>query len=304
MRVFKIIFKSVLIFAALMVIIEAVLRIFFGLGDPPLYDTDEDIGYLLKADQSKKVMGVTYYYNRFHQRSDPVMKDPDYRILMVGDSLLHSIYPVDQDETIPEFLEKKLNSSNGLEGEVLNASAPSWGIENEFEYIRRFGIFDSDIVILVINNADIYQVKSSPEYLYATGRRTERPLSALYELFLKMTAGTESRYKSPEYDATEIFNKHHRIIFKDLAGLVHDQGKRFILVMIPPERKNTSEGRLPLVYREDEGFTVIDLINGPSPLKKEHYIDQIHLNKKGNEKIADIIYNEVKTTISEKTGKD
>jgi hypothetical protein len=211
---------------------------------------------------------------------------------------------VDQDETIPELLEKNIDRGTGLDGEVLNASAPSWGIENEFEYIRRFGIFGSDSVVLVINNADIYQVKSSPEYLYATGRRTERPFSALYEVFLEWTGKNKSRYRSPEYDATEIFNKHRRIIFRDLAGLVQEKGKRFILVMIPPERKNTPEGRLPLVYKEEEGFTVIDLANGPSPLKKDHYIDQIHLNKKGNQKIADLIYDELRPTIVKKTARD
>ena len=305
-KTLKVLFLCLSAVVMVLLAAEIILRVFFGFANQPIYVTDDDIGYLLKADQHVRFLGKTYSCNKYHQRSEELMDEPDYRILMVGDSLLHGVHPVDQHETIPELLEARINRELGLNGEVLNASAPSWSIDNELEYVKRFGLFEADVVILVINNADIYQEKSTPEYLYATGRHTKRPFSALYELYREFFKKDDSSYISKPEDATEIFNRHRKMIFQDLAGMVKRAGNKFILVMIPPERKNTKTGTTELVYNskslssttEEEEFMVIDFVNGPSPIEKGDYLDQIHMNKKGNQRIADIIYEQVHEIIA------
>jgi len=163
---------------------EVSLRIFFGLGNPPLMVSDDEIGYLFKGNQDLKRFGNRIKYNSYHQRSEELADNPDYRILMIGDSVTNGGVLTDQKDIVTEVLEENLNLKYGVEGEVLNASADSWGIENEYAYIKRFGTFDSEIVILQINSGDFYQPKSTKEVVGAhRAMPDKKPSSALTELF-------------------------------------------------------------------------------------------------------------------------
>lgn len=168
----------------LLILIEIVLRLIFGLGNPVLSQADPETGYRFQPNQKIFRFGKHIEYNQYSQRSEPINpeKSPQkIRILMTGDSVVNGGNPTDQYQTITELLETKLSQS-GHPAEILNASAGSWGIGNQLAYIRKFGTFQSDVLILQIGTHDLTQPKSTSERVgHDPNYPTHPPLSAIQE---------------------------------------------------------------------------------------------------------------------------
>ncbi|NEO86847.1 MAG: SGNH/GDSL hydrolase family protein [Spirulina sp. SIO3F2] len=146
---------------------ELALRWLWGLGQPVLLQADSEIGYLFQPNQDKHRFGRQLQYNRYGQRSEPLRDPkPSLRILMTGDSVLNGGNLIDQAETIAEQVEAQLHKSSPTTTvEVLNASAGSWGIGNQWAYLQRFGDFNSDVLILQIGTHDLVQATSTGEHI-------------------------------------------------------------------------------------------------------------------------------------------
>lgn len=143
---------------------EFLLRLVWGFGHPLLLQKDPDIGYMFQADQDLRRFGNRVQINQFHQRSPnktDVIINPDYRVLMVGDSVTFGGTLVDQSDTVSACLENYLSEALSNSVSVLNASAGSWGLGNHLAYLRRFGVFDAQIVVMQIGSHDLLQVKSN-----------------------------------------------------------------------------------------------------------------------------------------------
>lgn len=86
---------------------------------------------------------------------------------MIGDSVLNGGNPTDQSQILSELFKAKLSTSqvsaSQVSAQVLNASAGSWGIGNQMGYLRKFGTFQADAVILQIGTHDLIQPTSTSE---------------------------------------------------------------------------------------------------------------------------------------------
>lgn len=178
---------------ALLITIELMLRLAFGFGSPVLFQADTYTGYRFQPNQHRVRFGKRINYNQYSQRSEDITptKPPGMlRILMTGDSVLNGGSPIDQPETITELLEAKI-AATGHAVEVLNASSGSWGIGNALGYLRQFGTFNSDAVILEIGTNDLAQPTSTRERLdREPGYPSRAPLLAIEEVI--------SRYLWPQ----------------------------------------------------------------------------------------------------------
>ena len=165
--------------------IELALRL-LGFGNPALLQADADAGYIFAPNQLVYRFGNRVEYNQFSQRSekiDAAKPEGTLRILTIGDSVLNGNNTTDQKETIPELFEARLLGIK-KQVEVLNASAGSWGIGNQLGYIRKFGTFESDAVILQIGTHDLPQPTSSSAGLGNDPLMPNRkPLLAIQEVF-------------------------------------------------------------------------------------------------------------------------
>lgn len=172
----------------LLVAMEILLRLAFGLGNPVLSQADPDTGYRFQPNQHIVRFGNTIAYNQYSQRSAAIaIPKPanTLRILMTGDSVLNGGTPIDQQETISALLQAKL-SETGKSVEVLNASAGSWGIGNQWGYLREFGFFDSDALILQIGTHDLTQPTSTSDRVgIDPNYPNRRPGFALQELLTR-----------------------------------------------------------------------------------------------------------------------
>jgi hypothetical protein len=137
---------------------EWFLRARFGLGQPLLVLADPQCEYRLVPDQHMVRLGNRIHVNHWSMRSDDFPKaksDPnELRVLMVGDSVINGGVYTDQSQLVSEILAQRLSTKLGRRVIVGNASAGSWGPENIRGYLRKFGTFDADVIVLVQSTHD------------------------------------------------------------------------------------------------------------------------------------------------------
>ena len=300
----------------LIVGLELALRVLLGLGDPELFQKDDEIGYLVRADQNVKRFGNTIRINRYHQRSDDCGQLPAEgatRILVLGDSISHGGSSFSQEETYPELLKGELAKRLKRKVEVLNASAGSWGIGNELAYLKKFRTFGSHLVVLQTSSHDLIQAKSSSD---AVGRNPStpdsRPLCAITELFGRYlwprTFGQSYRAPQPTQDKQARFEQN-MVDLRELVSLARAGGADILVLHVPDMReiikgqdfkKYDTWHKAFLAVCRDEKVPVLDLVTawrsrGDGPML---YADTMHPNADGNRVIVDALATKIVTRLS------
>ena len=310
------ILKGIAALALILIGAEVFLRMFIGLGKPPLMMADRDVGYYYKANQDLRRFGNTIRYNEYHQRSESLMEKPTYRILAIGDSVLNGGSLIDQKDTITEILERKLNRYSAVNGEVLNASAKSWGPENEYEYIKKFGIFNASLVIIQIGTNDLTQAKARGGMVGRSTHPSRNPRSAVWEMIFRYVRPRVfgKFLKKPgtprnDQNADEQLLENLKAIQK-IATITKEANAPLIVLFVPERgelnKKNKKTGKKSFKKILDEqDIFYIDLLERSPGLRKGYFIDGIHLNKKGNYFVAAVLLEYVnKKVILNKKGNE
>lgn len=305
-RTVNLIFLSLIILGLLIILTEIMLRIIWGLGNPLLYVADEKIGYLIAPNQKTRRSGNLIQINEYSMRSKsikPIKDEQTLRILLIGDSIANGGWWTDQNKTISALLEQQLNKnvSDFSQVEVLNASANSWNPRNELAYLKKFGTFDSQIIILLINTDDFYGQKPSsfvvgnhPSYL------DKKVFFALQELWYKNQL--KNRSKSNPNKAkkeTNLVDKNLNAITA-INNIAQEKKLQFILAITPlksetiPPYGKTFQKRARTKLEEltkNQNIEYIDFL----PIFQEQenpenlYHDHIHLNDQGTILVSQIL---------------
>jgi hypothetical protein len=137
---------------------EGYCRFHLGLGDPPLSIADAQIEYLFAPNQHLRRFGNRVEYNAWSMRSDdfPVQKSQpnELRVMVFGDSVVNGGAVTDQHDLATSILQRQLGAVLGRPVVVGNISAGSWGPPNMLAYARRFGLFQADVVAVVVSSHD------------------------------------------------------------------------------------------------------------------------------------------------------
>ena len=298
MKIFLIILASI---TGVAVLSEAALRLIMGLGNPPLYIADPEIGYLLAPEQKLRRQGSVYETNQYSMRSKPLGTEAE-RILLVGDSVVNGSWWTDQTQTVSSLLSDKLKTKRQDSVEVLNISANSWGPRNELAYLKRFGLFEASALVLVINTDDL--IATEPTSL-AVGKSpsypNKKPPLALIEYYQLFIASPPS---IPELEqlkkATSETDRSQNIAaIKEIKAIADASGTKFILILTPllKEFESGSTGS-ELAARKSlqelvstENINYIDILAEWSEFPQPEFLyrDRIHPSPQGNSKIVEAI---------------
>ena len=175
-------------FIALLVVVELVARLRFGLGNPPLMQADPKMEYLYQPNQTTRRFGNFIHFNAYSMRSDdfPLKKSsPDeLRILVIGDSVINGGAQTDQAQLATSIIQRELSQKLKRKVIVGNASASSWGPQNELEYLKQLpGLMDADILVIVESSHDVVDVPTfDPVINVALDMPDHKPLCAISEL--------------------------------------------------------------------------------------------------------------------------
>lgn len=279
---------------------EGLLRFGLGLGNPILIQYDQACGYILKPDQDVVRFFVRTHTNHFGMRSDEVTVAPHagtLRLLFVGDSITYGTTRVDQKEIFTEVLHRELPPIVHRPVEVLNASAGAWAPDNELSYIQSRGTFHSDIVLLVLNDGDLTQPRSTIA-MVGDDLPQRRPVSAISELYLRYIRPRLFHLidKSDAGDsivagADEVTRRNLADIAR-ISELTTSQGARLIILYIPIRKDIPQESKRAATLLQTWSFahhvSMFDLTNIEAPYSiPEITLDNgIHLNAKGHLAIA------------------
>jgi lysophospholipase L1-like esterase len=163
---------------------EPYSRYVLGLGDPPLYVADPQIEYLLQPDQDVLRFGKRIVVNQWSMRSLPFPRHKaaanELRVMVFGDSVVNGGSQVDHEELATTLLERRLQAQLHRPVIVGNVAAGSWGPGNWLAYVERYGTFDADLVVLVINSGDVAD-NPTFEPLEPQTHPTRKPWLALQE---------------------------------------------------------------------------------------------------------------------------
>jgi hypothetical protein len=302
----------------LLVMLEGVLRLLLGFGNPLLYIADEEIGYLLAPNQRTKRFGNRIAINEYSMRSPTTtMMRPasTLRILLLGDSVANGAWWTDQDKTISALITTQIElavhqaSGESMRAqplferlEVLNASANSWGPRNELAYLKRFGTFDAQAVVLLINTDDLFA--TAPTSVPVGRDRNypnRKPPSALAEVFnrylLKTPPASEMKAVNEEPGDRVGFNLE---AIRQIQILTNAAGAEFVLAMTPLLREIGEPG--PRDYEvkartrfteftKDQQITYLDFLPvfNRTETPEALYRDHIHLSPQGNQKVSQVI---------------
>ena len=294
-------------------LVELLLRMRFGLGTPLIYIPDDKVGYLLAPNQQVCRRGNRIHINSYSMRGDDIDRERSpstLRILLLGDSIANGGWWTAQDQTISALCQQTLQSWSIERGyqaiEVLNASANSWGPRNELAYIQRFGTFDAQVVVALINTDDLFATApSSLKVGMEPNYPAQNPGLALIELYQRIV---RPRFQKTQLQALyEALDQEEgdRVGF-NLAAIrqMYCYGTQadgqFILAHTPLLRELGSPG--PRDYELDarqrlktlvdaEAITYIDFLASFSATdtRDSLYWDHIHLTKVGNQRVVEAI---------------
>ncbi len=174
---------------AILIVCEIVLRL-LGFGHPILYRATS-AGYEIAANQQATRLFKTSTYNAQGLRGGPITPTPapgTLRILSLGDSVANGGVLVNDNQTYEAQLQAKWISA-GRKVEVLNASAGGWSSINEALWLREHGLYNSQLVMMEVDNGDVEQPFADGTILdKSTSFPSRYPKSAIVELLTRYIA--------------------------------------------------------------------------------------------------------------------
>lgn len=297
-----------LVLLAILVALELLLRWIWGFGRPVLYQADAEIGYLLVPNQQTRRFGNHIAVNPYSMRSSAVsLPRPaaTQRILFLGDSIINGGWWTDQQNTIPALVQQQLELLAADQTiEVLNASANSWGPRNQLAYLRKFGSFEAETVVLVINIDDLFATAPASAVVGRDVNYPDRlPLLALEEVLkryvFKPNPILEQNPESGDRVGINL-TAIQQIQQTSLAA-----GAQFVLVITPRlrevkllgSREYELKARQRLhAFAQMEQMILIDVLPAFQSLSDPGaiYQDEIHLNVEGNQLVAQQVVERLK----------
>lgn len=278
--------------AILLAIGECACRFALGLGDPPLYERHETIEYLPRPGVYRR-FGHHVSINEFHMRSPRLAaRAGERRVLILGDSVTHGGSKLDDSRIATALLPALLAEVSPGPWRVLNASCGSWGPVNLLEYVRRFGVFDASVAVIVLNNGDAWDVPTfgplGPEL------PTRRPVLALGEALTRYLPRFLPRREAtaPEPAPGDIERSLEAL--RQLVGLLRQRGT-WVAIVLHAERAELESGpaRGTLLLRQVASELGVPVVETNAAMLRagvsKAYDGRVHLTAAGQEALARVL---------------
>ncbi len=298
---------------AALLLAEVVARAVFGMGDPPLWMDDPETEYRAHPSKSYRRYGNRISYNSCsmrnpdfpHRKSDP----NEVRIMVVGDSIVDGGATLDQDALATSLLEKRLAQSLQRPVIVGNIASRGWAPPHYCAYVRKFGLFDADLVVILINSGDYDQVPA-----FRRRRAKRKPLFALQDLWRegvrKYHIASDNRRFKPD-EATH--KKNIEICLEALMEVIEiARAKGADVLMAQHLWRSEVTGEREIGHHEilrvarEMGIEPVQLGDGFAQTISEgselYLKDGRHPNELGHERIADILYDPIHEAITSPSG--
>ena len=194
--------------------------------------------------------------------------------------------------------------------EILNASANGWSPRNELAYLQKFGIFQADILILLLNTDDLFgtaptSIPAGRDRYYPSQKPTLAILEAVNRLLIPYTPPPEMAVVNAEGGDRVGFNL---TALGEIYHLAQTHNIPLIITLTPlwhevlsQAKHHETVARQRLVkFIQERNLVYLDFLpifqNHPDP--KTLYRDQIHLTPPGNQLVSAEISKIIRESVS------
>ncbi|MFD2934179.1 hypothetical protein [Spirosoma flavum] len=293
--------KYILLLIIFILILTELATRYYGLHQYPLFIESKEFEYIHKPNQVTKIYRNDFMTNEYSMRSKSINKNDTSVVLLIGDSILNGGNTIDQDDLASTLLENNLNKKLGRNIRVLNISSYTWGPDNIYAYLKKYGTFSADLIVYICNSGDAYDPMTfekivdvsdthpGKNYKFGTIKLIKKGLNAFKNIFAK-------KVETQEVDTQKLSSG-----FSNLDSLANKLNIP-LLIYMHPDIQETTNGQ----YNK-KGKLIIDFYTGRNrkiiseldlAIKKEYYKDDIHFNTKGqlfmSDNLFQPIYNSVK----------
>jgi hypothetical protein len=294
--------------------LEMFCRMYLGLGDPPLSRFDPEMEYLFVGPRVYHRFGNVIAYNRYSMRSrdfTPIRSDPnEIRVMFCGDSVINGGALTGQHDLATSRIERRLAEQFKRPAVVMNISAGSWGPPNYLAYVRRYGFFESNLLVIVVSSHD-YRDAPTFEPLVGTSDFPDRtPRFALGEALTRYLPRYLPKFGSTPPAAPLTFSQGEidtaTGAFRTLIGLARERKIPVIVAQHLEEGeydKPESEGHAALrKIAEELKVPVVQLGDAMGAARKQGknnpYRDDIHPSTHGQQLMAEALFPEIEKVIA------
>lgn len=274
-------------------LMEILLRV-WGYGNPPLYQYDPAVGYLLKPNQELgRSGGSRVHINNLGMRSEDTSPDkPEnvYRVLVVGDSVPYGGSYIDQNDTFCYVAERLLNQ-NSKQFQILNAGINALGPQNIRRLLETRGIYSADLVIVYFPWGNLRRDFTN---YYIVPFWSNTPRCALAELFRHLVwmyfgKFSQSWKEISNFDNDFVLNQNLEAL-KAVKGLCDN--RRIPVFFFWSPDPNVLSGKIPdnMIYDKTQLWSTLPedvIVNLDNQFKRhpnvhELFVDGCHYSRAGH----------------------
>jgi hypothetical protein len=227
-----------------------------------------------------------------------------YIIIGFGDSILNGGQQTDNDALATTILSDTLSKIQGRKVQFLNVSSDSWGPDNGFEYLRKYGRFGSHEIYLFVSSHDAHDTMTFEKVVGVDEHYLSKQFAlALLELLdrfilprmMGLLGTSESENLQINETESSVLNKG----FMSFLSYSKDQNIPLTIYLHAEAREleagsYNADGQKIIQFAKDNNIPLIlDMENG---LSMSDFRDYIHLNPTGQKKLAETLVKHIDAT--------
>ncbi|MEO5975585.1 MAG: hypothetical protein ABIS36_00845 [Chryseolinea sp.] len=284
--------------------VEITLRVVWGFANTVLFDEDKDIEYIAQPNQDRFRFGHRIIYNEYSMRSEPLRDSDKCRVLGFGDSVINGGSLTDQDSLATTIVEKDFDNKLRF----LNISAGSWGPDNCAGYLKKYGSFNSKMIVLFVSSHDAHdnitfepvvgKNESYPNHQY--------PLATEELLIRYIMPRIISKFGGSNQATDNLMINKNGAGFNTGFDYFRDYAiKNSIPLLIclhaeqqeVKDKKFNNQGEEIIDYCTRNGIRLVNGLDIGESL--EDFRDEIHINERGQKKWSKVLAEEIRARIKE-----
>jgi len=269
-----------------LLLVEIGLRLTLGLGTPGLFNYHFSYAYNLKENQNIRRNFSSFSTNRHGLRSPNIRTDRK-SILKIGDSVINGGERLGNDELSSNILNDQVQN---MGWQVQNVSCGSWGPENQKKFLELNPEIQGEVALLYLSSHDLYDTIGTYSPVgWTVDYPNQNPPFAIWELlesFVFNTVwfpGEKLRIEEDNQGKTALVDylQYIKTNFKSYYVFIH------------PTVNELEAGEMNWKGKKLEEQILAQEMPYELNLKKMEasmYRDDIHLNEKGQEFLAEQAY--------------
>jgi hypothetical protein len=296
----KWIFGIVLTIVGVLLITEVVGRM-MGFTSYPLYVESSEYEYVMAPNQNLTTFGNKVSTNEYSMRSKPLSSSDSLIVLLIGDSIINGGTLTDQDSLASSILEIELSKKLGKKVRVLNISAGSWGPDNGYAFVKKYGTFNAKLICLVVNSHDAHDNMVFEKEVGVNAQYPNKQFTFAIEKiiqkgvqFVKLRYFSETPSKKMAGDLGISKGMKFNVGFEQFRDLSRNKNIPLYIFLHSARSEVTSkvmepDGKEIISFAKENNIPIFIELNSRQT-DVSNYRDFIHYNEKGQKRLASVLY--------------